>query len=401
MSTNNPLIHLTPEYKENLIEKYASVLATQPNYSETDKITVAQLLENMHKVNIKSPESLCERENIDLAALTINTYNNLLCKNVVGVQPINGPVSFAFALRGVKYKTGEIHTPLQMTYEEVLEKCKQMEKIMPWKVREGKESLIKNMASPDCSFFSPELIEDKIDNLSIETFAKLKCQQYEDSLKSDMPTAKIIMDKTIVESKSHKLFKTLKIDTKDVGKISNEIDRIVFKEIENICEENGNVSVIDEPELSAVDILDNAVQIAINTRRGSGCVLLVPERYVQLFTNIGISEIKTITTIYSDNIDNIILAYKGVVEYDAGVLFCPYILLDVCESLASDLKNDDFDTIMLSRTLTQEYLYRSRFGLTKITKNFPTTKTAAGFYHIFKIKENKEIRKNYMKSLSQ
>lgn len=320
-------------------------------------------------------------------------FPELIAHDIVGVQPMNGPVGFAFALRfqyGANSAGGAVasHQGDELGYNTVHSD------------HTGTSGLVE---LDDSSYYGqtvPGVGSGQSASDAIwQSFAGATAGTYNgmgaglgDSewwkIGEDMPMSQFRLEKGVVEARSRKLathwglelgedmmnMHGIDVDAEMVDvmsyEVKAEIDRQLIGEMIKACAQGDSVdsgkyistwspvSADGRNQLERIGTLYTQVllksqQIAINSRRGpasfaitSPNVVALLERHSQ-FTldnapidvsgdNIGVAKVGKMRNgsiqVYRDTLakgDYVLLGFKGKTAYDSGVVYCPYIPLQV------------------------------------------------------------------------
>ena len=336
-------------------------------------------------------------------------FPNLLAHEVVGVQPMNGPVGFAFALRaqygehgGGKSEPGFGDKGKEIGYNTVDDRFTGADGFAP--------------PSGDASFWeafagikNPEFAEGQGANLNPSEWWKID---------EDMPMAQFNLQKGVVEAKSRKLgahfslelqedlknMHGIDADTEMVNIISyeiqQEIDRQLMAEMVKAAITAGNTSVwspvsadgrsqLERISTLYTQVLMKSNDVALKTRRGpatfaiastKSCALLERMKNNTLDTahgdvntmSFGVANVGKLPnglSLFRDTFaggDYILLGYKGPTPYDSGIIYCPYIPMQIMRAIGEQ----DFSPRMGVRT---------RYGI--LDNQFG----AGNYYHMMKI----------------
>jgi len=307
-------------------------------------------------------------------------FPNLLAHSVVGVQPMNGPVGFAFALRGQYGVNGKGATDMnnkEIGYNEI---------------DSSFTGASGNAGTGD--FWEAFAGSGVATNLGVNTYDESgKGATLGDSewwnVGEDMPMAKLKMEKGTVTARSRKLaaafsleiaedmmaMQGVNVDDEMVNIISyeiqQEIDRQLLTEMVRAAIHGGRtstwspVSADGRNQLERIGtlythVLDKANEIAITTRRGpatfaiadpKSCTVLerlqdftLDQASSQVDTGaVGIAKVGVLRngniTLYRDTFaggNYILLGYKGPTPYDSGIIYCPYIPVQLMRATAQE-----------------------------------------------------------------
>lgn len=385
--------HLSPDYQEKVAKRWEPVLSAGGNIAnDYTKIATAMILENTQR-EFEDGKKLIAEDGMSAAAggvlgstfdygandsriptIVIPTvrriFPELLAHEVVGVQPMNGPVGFAFAFRakyGVNGKGAGVTAGDELGYNNM---------------ESAFTGASGNAGTGDywqayAGAGTTSLYGSKIGFGG--QGAALGDSEYW-SLGTDMPQAQFGMEKGIVEAKVRKLaaFWSLEL-AEDMAKmhgtnvdaemvnilsyeIQAEIDRQLVTEMVKAAITGNKTSVwspvsadgrhqLERIATLYTHILDKSNDIAVYTRRGPAnfgitspkvCAILerlsdfkfaVDDKNVNVNSNsIGVAKVGTLRQgsikIFRDTFaggNYVLLGYKGPNPYDSGIIFCPYI----------------------------------------------------------------------------
>ena len=287
------------------------------------------------------------------------TFPELVAHEIVGVQPLTGPVGLAFALR---FRSGaDIGTNVQYAGE--------------WNKELGYNTIDRTYSGSVITSAGEALGSNKAGTPGTYGLGIGTGQQIQE--------VNMTVEKKQVEAKTRKLRSRWSLEVAQDLKamhgldieeemmdilayeITQEIDRELIYEIRSAAtlsvatsakfDYNDAVTVDGRWEAEKYRNLWNLVirktnQIAINTRRGSGNFIIVSPNVAVAFETMpsftiapvpgdastaptGVARLGSLDgriTVYRDTFatqDEIIVGYKGPSEYDAGVIYLPYIQL--------------------------------------------------------------------------
>ena len=407
---------LGPDYQEKCLEKWQPLLeasGSAPIANEQIALATAIVLQNTEEANVVSesytgginqtgnfgaqiasgPGGGALGTNFNMGdgdarmpTVVIPTvrriFPNLLAHNIAGVQPMNGPVGFAFALRAIYGANGKgsIAEGQEMGYNEI---------------DSAFAGASSNAFSPSSNGFwesfagAGTTLSNGVNTYGEDGQAATLGDSEWWNIGEDMPMAKLQMEKGTVTARSRKLAAAfsleiaedmmsmhgIDVDNEMVNIISYEIqaeiDRQLLTEMVKAAIDGGKTSVwspvsadgrnqLERIGTLYTHVLDKANEIAITTRRGpatfavaSPKVCSVMER-LQDFTldqassqidtgAVGIAKVGVLRngsiTLYRDTFamgDYIFLGYKGPTPYDAGIIYCPYIPVQLLRATAQE-----------------------------------------------------------------
>lgn len=395
--------HLTPEYQDEVLKRWKPVLDLGTNIeNDYTKVATAMVLENtdrdFRESGIITEAGMSAAANGVFGSMAnplTDTTNDarvptiviptvrrifpyLLAHDCVGVQPMSGPVGFAFAFRA-KYglhgkNTAHSASPDEIGYNNL---------DSGFTGASGDPNPFTSTASTawqaftGASPYKTSLYSGEVMNNG--TAASLASSEFW-SIGTDMPLAEFGMEKGVVEAKTRKMASYWSLElAEDMQKmhgmnVDNEMVNIISYEIQAEIDRqlvvemvkaaiSGNristwspVSADGRNQMERIGtlythVLDKSNDVAIITRRGpanfaiaSPKVCAVLER-LQDFTcwsgdkdakidtsNIGVAKVGALRqggiNLYRDAFaggNYILLGYKGKTPYDAGIIFCPYI----------------------------------------------------------------------------
>lgn len=323
-------------------------------------------------------------------------FPELLAHQTVGVQPMNGPVGFAFALRaryGVNGKGATDVENVEIGYNSIDSAFT------------GASGLTADIGTSSASatlvsYWQAFAGTGTATGLGVNTYgqdgqaATLGNSEWW-NIGEDMPMAKFTMEKAVIEAKTRKLgsqwslelaedmmnMHGVDVDSEMVNimsyEVQAEIDRQLLSEMVkaalDVSCDGANARVSTWSPVSAdgrnqlervstlyTHILDKSNQIAITSRRGpatfgiaSPKVCAIIER-LQDFTLdtapvavdtgvVGIAKVGTLRngsiSLFRDTFamgNYILLGYKGPTPYDSGIIYCPYIPIQLMRAVGQE-----------------------------------------------------------------
>jgi len=440
----NMFQHLSPDYQETVVKRWDKLLNEGDAItSDSARVATALVLENTERAfresysgAISSVGGLGAQHGATPggspggggALGTTNTYGagdsrlptiviptvrrifpELIAHDIVGVQPMNGPVGFAFAMRfqyGANAGGGTVtdHQGDEMGYNTVHSD------------HVGASGLVELDDSANFGQTVPGVGATTQANDYWQRFAGGTAGTYNGmganlnqsewwKIGEDMPMSQFRLEKGIVEAKSRKLathwslelgedmstMHGIDVDAEMVDvmsyEIKAEIDRQLIGEMIKAAIVGDATSpgkyLSDWTPVSAdgrnqlerigtiyTQVLLKSQQIAINTRRGPATFAITTpnvtaflERLGQFALdnsavkvsgeNVGVAKVGSMRnggiTVYRDTLaqgDYILLGFKGKSNYDSGVIYCPYIPLQVNRAVG----NQDFSPRIGLRT---------------------------------------------------
>lgn len=444
-------------YRELCIKKWAPVLESKAFDSIQDRntlIATAMLLENTSaefERKFGSKEKLVEAVSAGnggmfgttgdyspadarIPSLVLPTirraFPNLIAHNIVGVQPMTGPVGFAFGLRSVYDAGGKGSIPqgTELGYNYVDVAFSGASADAPtlsgdageaWAKFAGTDptvGLSTSTAAPHA--FVPQGTGAAVGDAEYWKFG------------STMPTVSFKMIKETITAESRKLGANWSLEVEEdmaamqgldarsefaeitSYELQQAIDRELVGRIVKSGLDAGNVSSWSPVTADGrnqqerigtfyTEMIRRANDVAVRSRRGAAnfafgspnvCSIFSASAFNPnsstgfkasengLLTTNGVAKVGTFVnggiTLYRDtfaNGDYLVLGYKGQAAYDSGIIYCPYIPLQLKEIPGSD----DLNPRMLMRT---------RYGITK------NILAAGNYYHVINVKElNSEL----------
>lgn len=435
--------HLSPDYQEKVLNKWKGVIeAGKPITSEHTKMAMAVVLENTER-------DLCEKRggmmnesftgsgtafsqnggfsagtsslntNGAFGAYTAQTSNNqnsyagddarmptiviptvrrifpeLLAHECVGVQPMNGPVGFAFALRaryGINGKGGD-RDGVEAGYNYI-------DSAFTGTSGNNSTALSTGSVSAAWQSFAGTGAGPYGTNTYLETGrgAEMGASEWW-NIGEDMPMARFTLEKGTVEARTRKIathfsleaaedmakMQGIDIDSEMVNMMSYEvqaeIDRQLIAEMVLAAldlQQGGTganaklttwspVSADGRNQLERIgtlytQILERSNAIAITSRRGAATFGITSPKVCALLerlqdyafdkagnnaVNTGSSGVAKVGTLRNGAInlfrdtfaagDYMLLGYKGATPWDTGVVYCPYIPLQIMRATGPD-----------------------------------------------------------------
>ena len=354
-------------------------------------------------------------------------FPNLIAHDVVGVQPMHGPVGFAFALRALYGERGKgtVAAGTELGYNTV-------------------DAAFSGATGAVSAFAGGSEAE-----AAWNSFAGTNVTQAEDATGSLNPPKVLNPDGTGADtagsewwkfgssmpSVSFKLIKeTITAETRKLGanwsmeleedmasmqgidvrgefvdmigyELQQQIDRQILGQIVSSALEAGNVSTWSpvtadgrnqQERISTfyTEMIRRANDIAVKSRRGAANFAFGSPNVCSIFaatvfnpmstagfkadekgllTQNGVAKVGTFVqggiTLYRDTFaagDYMVLGYKGQTEYDSGIIYCPYIPLSLKEMPGSD-------------DLNPRMMIRTRYGMTR------NLLAAGNYYHVVNV----------------
>lgn len=433
--------HLSPDYQEKVYKRWEKVLkAGRPIRSESAALATALVLENTQREFSKTPGGLITEANIGMGSgagaatapyatdtsarpaggnalgsnfnygvndsrvptIVIPTlrriFPELIAHDVVGVQPMNGPVGFAYALRfqygahGKGYAAGNAVQGQEMGYNNMYSDFT------------GASGLVENDETANYAAGAsgaPGL--GTVDPASSywQAFAGSTAGKFNGlgenmgnaewwAIGSDMPMSQFKLEKGVVEARTRKLaahwslelaedmmnMHGMDVDAEMVNvmsyEIQAEIDRQILAEMVKAAIAGSKVS--DWSPVSAdgrnqlerigtlyTQILVKGQEIGINTRRGPANFMITSPTIVALterlsdfeldksgdsnvkYADMGVAFCGTLRRgnlkTYRDTFaagNYALLGYKGPTPYDSGIIYTPYIPVQLNRAVGVD-----------------------------------------------------------------
>jgi hypothetical protein len=430
--------YLTPDYQEKVLARWEPVLGTGKDIeSEQIKMATALVLENTQRefdqqrmmkesysgsgtafaqtgafgaapdgtapggFGAYTPDTYGGTADARMPMIVIPTarriFPELLAHQVVGVQPMNGPVGFAFALRARYGLNGKgnsgVANGTEIGYNQI---------DSAFTGASGNSTGTSLSAVVD--FWQSFAGTGSATEFGVNTYnqdgkgAGLTNSEWW-NVGEDMPMARFTMEKAIVEAKSRKLashwslelaedmmnMHGIDVDSEMVNimsyEVQAEIDRQLLTEMVKAALDIPHIGTSDwAPRMSTwspvsadgrhqlerigtlyTQILDRANFVAITSRRGPANFAICAPRICAIIERlqdfvldkagnasvnsglVGVSKVGTLRsgaiTVYRDTfaMDNYaLLGYKGPTPYDSGIIYCPYIPLQLMRAVGPD-----------------------------------------------------------------
>lgn len=337
------------------------------------------------------------------------TFPELVAHDIVGVQPMTGPVGLAFALR---YRAGgdKTYNPQAYPSGSVAPQFSDelgYNAIDPW--YSGDTAASGGFITSAGELLGSQAVSALQDNglgLGVGTYAAIQ-------------EVNMTVEKAQVEAKTRKLRSRWSLEVAQDLKamhgldleeemmdvlayeITAEIDREILNKVNSVAVPStwdyAAQSTADEARWQAEkfrvlysNIVRKANLIAINTRRGAGNFVVVSPMACAALEGLssfvlwpvdgqinslmtGVSKIGSLDgriTVYRDTFastDYATVGYKGPSEYDAGVIYLPYIQLLVSKTI---FEQSFHPTVgLMSRYALHEHIFGSSLYYQKITLN--------------------------------
>lgn len=351
------------------------------------------------------------------------TFPNLIANEVVGVQPMSGPVGFAFALRALydmngKGGDGGVPVGTEAGYNFV---------DAAFSGASGSAPTYSNAAADAWNAFSGQDItggeaDPKVYGVN-GTGAGVADSEYW-KFGQSMPMVSIKMIKETITAETRKLGANWSMELEEdmsamhgvdvrgefidiVGyELQQQIDRQIIAEIVKAGLDAGNVSEWSPVTADGrnqqerigcfyTELIRRSNDVAVRSRRGAANFAFASPNVCSIFsstvfnqnatsgfkadekgmlTQNGVSKVGTFVnngiTLYRDTFaagDYVVLGFKGQTAYDSGVIYCPYIPLQLKELPGSD-------------DLNPRMMVRTRYGITK------NLLAAGNYYHCIAVK---------------
>lgn len=416
---------LSPHYLDLVLQRWQAALDSSKITDEKQREIMSVLLENCDREIMSSPiilegiddeltlEEKQQRKDeqhqnrIEILCYTSEIYKKLRCKDIITMQPMLGPVGFAFLLRGFdkSYDDEMGIKKTKITPKFIREKLKAIRNVAPWKLPEHVKTL------------------GQLNEYAKELYELLSTEK---EPKDDMPVCHLRMEKMICEAKTHKI-ESPEVQDDDfdvIQHVTDEIDKEVIKTLYEVCEPEMDYELTTSSSSTDINtteyvtytdgvfngvnktstdgannscnfvhvedikqkfdetlyttILERCNEIAIATRRGAGNYILVPRKLKKRFIRtMGENYIKgtlrhgAIKVYFQDLYDttDLLIGYIGPNCYDTGVVMTPYILFQQMKvgSVANEKKGEDKysveDIIRWDVPISTKYGYRTRYDL--------------------------------------
>lgn len=427
--------HLSPDYQKEVLKKWGSVLkAGKPIRSEAAALATALVLENTHREFAKQNRQLNETYTGTVTSLgglgaQVSTstqpgglgsaadfgvndsrvptiviptlrriFPELIAHDIVGVQPMNGPAGFAYALRA-QYGMNEmgiggskVNQGTEIGYNTI---------DSTFTGTSGLVDLATGSTNNTSNYSAtvPGVGTTTQDNAYWQAFAGASQpnangmgQTLADSewwkIGEDMPMAQFRIEKGIVEARTRKLAANwslelaedmmnmhgVDVDAEMVNimsyEVQAEIDRQLLGEMVKATIAGGSAHYSDWSPVSAdgrnqferigtiyTQMLVKSQRIAILTRRGPATFVVASPTVVALLervsdfvidaashsvdaNNVGVARVGTLRQgslqLFRDTFaggDYVLMGYKGPTAYDSGIIYCPYIPIQLSRAI--------------------------------------------------------------------
>lgn len=354
-------------------------------------------------------------------------FPNLIAHDVVGVQPMNGPVGFAFALRALYGENGhgQVAAGTEAGYNTVDAGFSGASAADPgFTPNTEAEAAWKAFAGTDVT-----QTEDATGSLNppktyLGTGADTANAEWW-KFGSTMPMVSFKLIKETITAETRKLGANWSMELEEdmqsmhgldvrgefvdlIGyELQQQIDRQILAQIVKSAIEAGNVSAWSpvtadgrnqQERISTfyTEMIRRANDIAVKSRRGAANFAFGSPNVCSIFaatvfnpnstagfkadekgllTQNGVAKVGTFVqggiTLYRDTFaagDYMVLGYKGQTNYDSGVIYCPYIPLSLKELPGSD-------------DLNPRMMIRTRYGMTK------NLLAAGNYYAVINVKD--------------
>lgn len=311
--------------------------------------------------------------------VTRRIFGNLAMHETAGVQPMNQSIGMAFALRnqyGANGKGGYASQGTELGYNLI---------DSAFTGASGNNYTGSLSGTYWDSYAGSNGYVNSVSGFNDGQGAKLGQSEWW-NIGEDMPMVQFSLEKQVIEAKSRKLGAQWSLeleedmrnmhglDTKEEMiniasyEIEAEIDRQILTEQVKAALNANNVSTwspvsadgrhqLERISTLYTHLLDKSNQIAVTTRRGAANFAIASPRVCSILqrysdgsgdaagkktnvntSNIGINRVGTIDgsiKLLRDTLaggEYILLGYKGPTPYDAGIIYCPYIPLQLMEA---------------------------------------------------------------------
>lgn len=447
--------HLPPDYQEKVLKRWSKVLSAGGKIvNESTALATALVLENTQRefekggvineanttggidvggaLNPSTPAfGLTDMRIPSIVIPTVRRiFPELVAHDLVGVQPMNGPAGFAFALRALYGKKG--NTSVAATGKEI--GYNYVDSSFTGASGNMANEVSGNYSNPDQVFggtgssaVSTGSAYWQAFNGNPNTFGSDQTGMGETlgnsewwKIGTDMPMASFRLEKGIVEAKSRKLATNfslelaedmqnvhgINVDNEMVNvmsyEIQSEIDRQLLTEMVKAAISYNKVSTWSPVSADGrnqmerigtiyTQLLIKSQQVAIETRRGPANWAVASPTVVALLERVsdftldavgdaqsnshafGVAKVGTLRKgsikLYRDTLaggDYVLMGYKGQTAYDSGCVYCPYVPLQILRAQGQD----DF---------TPRIGVRTRYGV--LNNLFGTGR----YYHFMKV----------------
>jgi hypothetical protein len=391
----------------NLIKKWEEVLSEGTEIkNEKVKRTTALMLENQHNHMLSTNEATAVgADSLNTVGgysgsgmfhkiavpMVRRTFPELIAHEVVGVQPLTGPVGLAFALR---FKAGQAGTTYDIGTE------------LGYNTVDADYSGSYSTSAGEA--LGSHLQTDKGLGIGSNTAIK-EVNMTVEKAQVEATTRKLRSRWSLEVAQDLKAMHGLDLEDEMMDilsyEITAEIDRELIAQIDTVLTTDGTTSFVNTWSYSATGsyrgrweaeryrelynyTIRRANVIATNTRRGAGNWIIANPNVSAVFETLAdftiapvSSDINTAITgvarigslggrmnLYRDTFqatDQLIVGYKGPSEYDTGIIYLPYIQL-----LASRATfEDSFQPTMglMSRYAIHTHIFGAKLYYQKIT----------------------------------
>jgi hypothetical protein len=420
---------LSPDYQKQVFNKWKNFIAEvmtgfNLNFTVEEQQTLAYILENVNGCSKNAMMSSLESTHPSIQdkykfILTVNiiAFYHLKSRKFMSIQPMLGPVGFAFNLEGQKIV--EKVDENQISMEEFLIRCERTFRLFPWKFE-------KEYGISDCT-------DGKFKEKMMEIYHK----KYQKA----MPLCKIKFERHVTEAKSFKFtipepYNLLVTDTDSYSyshdnavikgmimarKLDDMLLSVMFRDIRSglmthgiqpffhefkleldgkkkrVFASNGfemtellgtfgntdNVKndIQEEAEKLKTIIAEAKLQIAENSHLVTGNYILANSMFREYFETLTASAkgadinfmgmpvhfLDTLPYLNSPNNMNILIGYHDdKLNVRNAVIFSPYIFIDYKESINVDLQKVSLDEIFMNDLdVEPQKMWRTRFGYAK------------------------------------
>lgn len=320
---------------------------------------------------------------------TRRIFPELLAHEVVGVQPMNGPAGFAFALRFYDNAGNELgYNRIDPAYTGQVDLLGEDSNPADGTFDAGVGSLADTETKYWASFAGAvSQTAQTVDGQAIPMATAEALSLDAPGVAGNMATARFAFEKKVVEAKERKLGASWPLELAEDMKnmhgvdaegemteivsyeIQAEIDRELLKEMVGAAIKGGRTSTWDPTKADGrnqlerigtlyTHVLDKAQDIAIATRRGSANWAITSPKITALIerirdfafdehgsskvdaSKVGVAHVGTLRSggikLYRDTFaggNYMLLGYKGNNPYDSGVIYCPYIPVSIAKAV--------------------------------------------------------------------
>lgn len=264
----------------------------------------------------KSFDDTFEWKHVNAQDEVVKVYDQLVSKQIVGIQPMAGPVGMAYALRWRPEPVRE-----HRTQEEVV-------------AEHNESSGFGSMSQTTIEKFE-DLLQHQQDDYKRRYYIKGINENEEelDKLKGEQVGLVIEQKEVVARTMKIKLGNREKANSLPVART---LDMVVYNSIKNLKKDE--VMEITKDELYN-KLAIQSEEIGRKTKVGGANQLITGSELSREFHRLNKQQkIWNVTVDPLLKKDEIILAYKGLRENDSGILLCPYTLLMPTTSIDSNVK---------------------------------------------------------------